>query len=111
MNGIFDQLLKFDPSQNVYAWSVSNNNNKQIIGFYRKLARPNESLDQYFPLNHLNSHKQYQINGRQTVAGRVLQKYGLREPYQFNASNPDTAQVSGDFQSYLYQIKAIDRKI
>lgn len=110
VNGIFDQLLKFDPSQNVYAWSVSNSN-KQIIGFYRKLARPNESLDQYFSLKHLNSRKQYQINGRQTVAGRVLQKYGLREPYQFNASNPDTAQVSGDFQSYLYQIKAIDRKI
>jgi alpha-galactosidase len=45
------------------------------------------------------------------VSGRVLQKFGLREPYQFNASNPDTAQISGDFQSYLYQIKTIDRKI
>ena len=96
VNGTFDQLLKFDPSQNTYAWSVSNSN-KQIVGFYRKLARPN--------------HQKYQINFDQMVSGRVLQKFGLREPYQFNASNPDTAQISGDFQSYLYQIKTIDRKI
>ena len=110
VNGTFDQLLKFDPSQNTYAWSVSNSN-KQIVGFYRKLARPNETLDQYLPLKHLNDHQKYQINSDQMVSGRVLQKFGLREPYQFNASNPDTAQISGDFQSYLYQIKAIDRKI
>ena len=110
INGTFDQLLKFDPSQNTYAWSVSNSN-KQIVGFYRKLARPNETLDQYLPLKHLNDHQKYQINFDQMVSGRVLQKFGLREPYQFNASNPDTAQISGDFQSYLYQIKTIDRKI
>ena len=110
VNGTFDQLLKFDPSQNTYAWSVSNSN-KQIVGFYRKLARPNETLGQYLPLKHLNDHQKYQINSDQMVSGRVLQKFGLREPYQFNASNPDTAQISGDFQSYLYQIKAIDRKI
>ena len=110
VNGTFDQLLKFDPSQNTYAWSVSNSN-KQIVGFYRKLARPNETLDQYLPLKHLNDHQKYQINSDQMVSGRVLQKFGLREPYQFNASNPDTAQISGDFQSYLYQIKTIDRKI
>ena len=110
VNGTFDQLLKFDPSQNTYAWSVSNSN-KQIVGFYRKLARPNETLDQYLPLKHLNDHQKYQINFDQMVSGRVLQKFGLREPYQFNASNPDTAQISGDFQSYLYQIKTIDRKI
>ena len=110
VNGTFDQLLKFDPSQNTYAWSVSNSN-KQIVGFYRKLARPNETLDQYLPLKHLNDHQKYQINFDQMVSGRVLQKFGLREPYQFNASNPDTAQISGNFQSYLYQIKTIDRKI
>lgn len=110
VNGTFDQLLKFDPSQNTYAWSVSNSN-KQIVGFYRKLARPNETLDQYLPLKHLNDQQKYQINSDQMVSGRVLQKFGLREPYQFNASNPDTAQISGDFQSYLYQIKTIDRKI
>lgn len=110
VNGTFDQLLKFDPSQNTYAWSVSNSN-KQIVGFYRKLARPDETLDQYLPLKHLNDQQKYQINSDQLVSGRVLQKFGLREPYQFNASNPDTAQISGDFQSYLYQIKAIDRKI
>ena len=106
VNGTFDQLLKFDPSQNTYAWSVSNSN-KQIVGFYRKLARPNETLDQYLPLKHLNDHQKYQINFDQMVSGRVLQKFGLREPYQFNASNPDTAQISGDFQSYLYQIKTM----
>ena len=109
VNGNFDQLLKFDPSQNTYAWSVSDNNS-QIIGFYRKLARPNETLDQYLPLKHLKFQQQYLINQTQIVSGKVLQSFGLREPYQFNASNPNTAQVSGDFQSYLYQIKAIDRK-
>ena len=40
-----------------------------------------------------------------TLSGRVLTNFGLREPYQFNASNGDTAQVTGDFQSYLFEIE------
>lgn len=35
---------------NVYSWAVANGD-KQIVGFYRKLARPNETLDQYLPLS------------------------------------------------------------
>lgn len=40
-----------------------------------------------------------------TVSGKMLASFGLREPYQFNASNANTAQVAGDFQSYLFELK------
>jgi alpha-galactosidase len=105
VNGEFTQLLPFDCSTNTYSWSVSTKD-KQVIGFYRKLARPNETLDQFLPLSHISAESVYQVDG-QEVSGQVLQNYGLREPYQFNGSNDNVAQIRGDFQSYLYDVTRI----
>ncbi|WP_281680672.1 GH36 C-terminal domain-containing protein [Lactobacillus gallinarum] len=90
--------------QNKYAWSVKQDE-KQIISFFRKLAKPNDTLDRYLSLSNLDQNADYIINQKNKVSGRVLTNFGLREPYQFNASNGDTAQVTGDFQSYLFEIE------
>lgn len=105
VQGDFYQILPVGTKNNTYAWAVSRNN-QQIVGFYRKLARPNETLDHYLPLKDLNEKTNYLINGKQKLSGKVLQTFGLREPYQFNGSNLDTAQLIGDFQSYIYQINS-----
>lgn len=102
VNGKFSELISLNES-NTYAWSVASDN-KQIIGFYRKLARPNEELDQYLIPSNLDLDAQYQINNKDLVSGKVLQNFGLREPYQFNAANEANAQLFGDFQSYIYEL-------
>ncbi|KRM40521.1 alpha-galactosidase [Lactobacillus hamsteri DSM 5661 = JCM 6256] len=102
VNGNFKQLIPLNDN-NKYAWVVSDNKEK-IVGFYRKLAKPNDTLDRYFVLKDLDQDKTYEVNDNLIVGGRILQNFGLREPYQFNGSNGDTAQVTGDFQSYLYKI-------
>ncbi|EEJ71070.1 alpha-galactosidase [Lactobacillus ultunensis] len=107
VNGEFTQLLPFDRSTNTYSWAV-NNENRQIVGFYRKLGRPNETLDQFLSLSHINVNSVYQVND-QKISGQVLQNYGLREPYQFNGSNDNVAEVHGDFQSYLYDVTRIKK--
>ena len=103
VNGHFEQLVPLE-DQNKYAWSVKQDE-KQIIGFFRKLAKPNDTLDRYLSLANLDQNADYIINQKNKVSGRVLTNFGLREPYQFNASNDDTAQVTGDFQSYLFEIE------
>ncbi|WP_348636401.1 alpha-galactosidase [Lactobacillus kefiranofaciens] len=103
VNGSFRQLIPLD-DHNKYAWSVSKSK-EQIIGFFRKLAKPNDTLDQYLSLSDLNLKAHYTINQQMTVSGKMLASFGLREPYQFNASNANTAQVAGDFQSYLFELK------
>lgn len=103
VNGHFEQLVPLE-DQNKYAWSVKQDE-KQIIGFFRKLAKPNDTLDRYLSLSNLDQNADYIINQKNKVSGRVLTNFGLREPYQFNASNGDTAQVTGDFQSYLFEIE------
>ena len=103
VNGHFEQLVPLE-DQNKYAWSVKQDE-KQIIGFFRKLAKPNDTLDRYLSLSNLDQNADYIINQKNKVSGRVLTNFGLREPYKFNASNGDTAQVTGDFQSYLFEIE------
>ncbi|WP_255409189.1 alpha-galactosidase [Lactobacillus sp. HT06-2] len=105
VNGTFRQLISLK-DKNKFAWEVEAGSN-QMVGFFRKLAKPNEALDQYFSLPNSNNMQTYSINHDLVVSGRVLKNFGLREPYQFNGSNGDTAQVSDDFQSYLYEIKQV----
>lgn len=105
VNGTFRQLISLK-DKNKFAWEVEAGSN-QMVGFFRKLAKPNEALDQYFSLPNSNNMQTYSINYDLVVSGRVLKNFGLREPYQFNGSNGDTAQVSDDFQSYLYEIKQV----
>ena len=71
VNGEFNQLLKFTPNKNTYAWSVRNHD-MQVIGFYRKLARPNETLDRYISLEGLRNQSKYLINQQYVVSGKVL---------------------------------------
>lgn len=108
VNGRFYQILPFDTMNNTTAWAVAEDEH-EIIGFYRKLARPNEVLDQYLSLSHINESSTYGING-QEISGQVLKTFGLRAPYQFNGSNDNIAQVTGDFQSYIYEMTLIRKR-
>lgn len=101
VNGQFSQLLPFKDT-NTFCFKVSDKCNS-IIGFYRKLARPNGSSNQYINVYNVDPNSNYLVNN-ELLSGRILSKFGLREPYQFNGSNAETAQLIGDFQSYIYQI-------
>lgn len=103
VDGQFTQLISL-ADNNKYAFSMSDSN-CQIVGFYRKLAKPNETLDEYISLPNLESNAEYSINDHEVISGQLLKNYGLREPYQFNGSNANTAQISGDFQSYIFKIR------
>lgn len=104
VNGKFNQLLPIGDDKNIYSWSVGNNN-EQVIGFYRKLARPNETLDHYLKLSNLDDDSEYIVNDGKILHGKFLKKIGIRFPYQLNGWNQKTAQLAGDFQSYIYDIK------
>ncbi|WP_057823716.1 alpha-galactosidase [Lapidilactobacillus concavus] len=108
VNGHFQQLMSVDPQTNTVAWGVYNNDRSEaFIGFYRKLARPNAGVLHYFKVPFLDAQLKYQINAEETVSGEILKNFGLREPYQFNGANEDTAQAVGDFQSFIYHLVAI----
>lgn len=102
--GYFQQLLSLATDNNIYAWSMSTPQ-EQIVGFYRKLAKPNESLDHYFMLKDIDSNSEYSVNEKDKLSGNFLNTIGLRLPYQLNGWNQAMAQVAGDFQSYIYDVK------
>ena len=107
--GQFRQLKTIDPHENEVAWSVSDSAQKELfVGFYRKLAQPNTGVLNYVRLPQVDPHQQYQIDDVEIVSGAVLQRFGLREPYQFNGANADTAQLRGDFQAHLFHLVAVD---
>jgi len=102
-------LKTIDPQANEVVWSVENEDQTEyIVGFYRKLALPNPGVLNYVSLPMLNPDQLYQIDGKEQVRGSVLQHFGLREPYQFDGANPDTATFRGDFQAHLFHIVAVD---
>lgn len=104
--GQFQQLLPIGSTNNTVAWCVHDAKSDEIIiGFYRKLAEANPAVLKYFKVPQVDESAVYLINNQEKVSGHVLKKYGLREPYQFNGVNPDTAQVRGDFQSWSYHLK------
>ena len=72
------------------------------------LAQANPTAEDFLPAAFLNAQQVYQVNG-ETVSGQLLRQLGLRKPYQFNAVNHGTAQVTGDFQSFVYQLQAKKR--
>lgn len=109
VNGHFQQLQSLDPDANTVAWSVANADQSELfVGFYRKLATPNTSVLNYLKLLNIAVNRHYQIDDGPIVSGQVLQQFGLREPYQFNGANADTAELRGDFQSRLYHLVAVD---
>ncbi|WP_279095876.1 alpha-galactosidase [Lactobacillus taiwanensis] len=80
VNGKFSQLLPIGDDQNIYAWSMRKGP-EQVIGFYRKLARPNETLDHYLKLPGLSNKAEYSVNAEVRLQGQVLTELDLRLPY------------------------------
>lgn len=109
VNGHFQQLLPVSPDSNTVAWCVHNDDyTEMVVGFFRKLAQPNAGVLNYVSIPMLSEQMKYSINDQEIVSGAVLKHRGLREPYQFNGANPDTAQLKGDFQAYSYHIKGLN---
>lgn len=107
-HGQFFQLFPVQPNQNEVAWGVANADHTEFfIGFYRVLTRPNSAAVSHFLITQVKADQQYMINDEGPVSGRVLQQFGLREPYQFNGANHGQAQVKGDFQSYIFHLQAV----
>lgn len=107
VNGHFQQLLPFTHDQNTVAWGVVNDEKTEaFIGFYRKMAEPNPSVLEYLKVPFVDENKIYQIDDQEKVSGKVLQRSGLREPYQFDGVNGDTAQVQGDGQAWMFHLLA-----
>jgi len=103
--GTFYQLQQLDHA-NETTWAVYDPQNEEaLIAFFRVLAQANPTAEDFLPAAFLNAQQVYQVNG-ETVSGQLLKQLGLRKPYQFNAVNHGTAQVTGDFQSFVYQLQA-----
>lgn len=103
--GTFYQLQQLDHA-NETTWAVYDPQNEEaLIAFFRVLAQANPTAEDFLPAAFLNAQQVYQVNG-ETVSGQLLRQLGLRKPYQFNAVNHGTAQVTGDFQSFVYQLQA-----
>lgn len=109
VNGRFRQLQSIDPQSNEVTWSVENTDKTEFfVGFYRKLATPNSGVLNYVKLPMVDPNLTYQIDGQEKVSGAVLQHLGLRQPYQFNGANRDTAELYGDFQAHLFHIVSVE---
>lgn len=110
-HGSFKQLMDPTNPENEYSWGVFNEDvSEAIISFYRILAKPNSAVTEYIEVPFLSEEKTYKINDTEVVSGQTLKKFGLRKPYQYNGANAGQAQVSGDFQSYIYHIIEVDEK-
>lgn len=103
--GTFYQLIEVKEDSNEYAWAVFNEEKTEaVIAFFRILAKPNSSVQEFLKVPFICTDRTYLVNG-QTVSGQVLKNIGIRKPYQFNGVNHDQAEVKGDFQSYTYYLK------
>ncbi|ETY72693.1 alpha-galactosidase [Lactiplantibacillus fabifermentans T30PCM01] len=91
---------------NETAWMVvSPDKRHALFGWYRILATANPSPKRYLKLAGLNENATYQIREQQAqLTGAELSTWGIRLPYEFNATNNDTAIVKGDFTSVVYHL-------
>ncbi|WP_430610341.1 alpha-galactosidase [Enterococcus sp. DIV0876] len=107
--GTFYQL-ETSGKQNEVAWAVYDSNQEEaLIGVYRVLATANPASEDFLQIPFLDADRVYQVN-ETPVSGRILKNFGLRKPYQFNAVNHETAQIKGDFQSFVYHIQIAENK-
>lgn len=107
--GTFYQLNSAE-KQNEVIWAVHDSDKQEIlIGFYKILAEANPASEEFFHIPFLDMNRVYQVNGER-ISGRILKNLGLRKPYQFNAVNHGTAQIQGDFQSFIYHIQVVENK-
>lgn len=94
--------------KNEVVWGVSHQE-EALIAYFRILAEANPAAEAFIPVPFIDLDRSYLLENEQ-LSGKVLKQIGLRKPYLFNAVNHQTAQVTGDFQSFVYQIKAIKKE-
>lgn len=106
-NGRFYRLRSpFETNET--AWMiVSVDKQHAIFGWYRTLATANPNFKRYLKLQGLDKEVVYKIREQSTeLTGEELRTWGLRLPYEFNATNDDTATIKGDFASVVYHLDA-----
>ncbi|MGL9730108.1 alpha-galactosidase [Enterococcus sp. DIV0756] len=103
--GRFYQLTDILNQPNEYGWAVYDEVQGQgIICFYRILTEANSSNREFIKLPFVKENESYLVNGEK-LSGNVMNRLGIRKPYQFNSVNGDKAQVKGDYQSFVYKLK------
>jgi Alpha-galactosidase len=109
LHGRLQQLVSVDPASNLVSWGVTDNQKSEsFIGFYRKIAQPNSAVVRHIAVPFLDETKHYAVDDKSKVSGRILKNIGLLEPFEFNGANLETAQISGDYQSWMYHLIAKD---
>nr|WP_263849665.1 alpha-galactosidase [Lacticaseibacillus camelliae] len=109
LNGRFEILRPTGDNHNEYAWAVVNQDaTEALVGFFRILATPGQTVSDHLKLPFLDDHRRYRIGGQSVpVSGSVLRNIGLSLPVQFNGVNADTASLRGDYQSCLVHLIAV----
>lgn len=107
--GVFYRLLSpFE--QNETSWmTVSEDKQTALVGYYKVLAKPNESY-QRLRLKGLDPDKKYVINGEKTYFGDELMNIGimLSGNYIDRANEYWSQEKPGDYQSRLFTLEAIE---
>lgn len=106
--GSFHRLLSpFDSNET--AWQVVDDNKEEaIVAWFKVLATPNESV-KYLRIRGLSLDRLYNVTGYdEPISGSVLMNQGIMIRPSFNGVERTDEQV-GDFQSRVWQIKALSR--
>lgn len=108
LTGRFEILPPTGENPNEYAWAVVNQAaTEALVGFFRVLATPGQTVSDRLKLPFLDNDRQYRLVGQPTpLAGSVLRNVGVPLPVQLNGVNGDTAVFRGDYQSCLMHLIA-----
>ncbi|OOM13904.1 alpha-galactosidase [Clostridium saccharobutylicum] len=111
-SGTFSRL-KSPFCGNETAWQVVSKNKEEVlVGWYKVLAKPNQRNQSYLKLVGLEKDYYYSVSNDDTIhSGAALMNMGIRLPYDFNGANQETAQISGDFQSELFTLRKVNKKV
>ncbi|WP_336989927.1 alpha-galactosidase [Bacillus infantis] len=95
---------------NETAWlTVNEDKTEALIGWYKVLAMANPPKQQTLKLSGLDPSIKYQVSGSsRSYYGDELMQSGLQLPAEFNGVNGKAAERGGDFQSYVFHLKAVD---
>ncbi|MGD6876294.1 alpha-galactosidase [Bacillus infantis] len=108
-DGHFYRLLSpFEGNET--AWlTVNEDKTEALVGWYKVLAMANPAKQQMLKLSGLDPSIKYQISGSsRSYYGDELMQSGLQLPAEFNGVNGKAAERGGDFQSYVFHLKAVD---
>ncbi|MCK6207398.1 alpha-galactosidase [Bacillus infantis] len=108
-DGHFCRLLSpFEGNET--AWlTVNEDKTEALVGWYKVLAMANPPKQQTLKLSGLDPSIMYQVSGSsRSYYGDELMQTGLQLPVEFNGVNGKTAERGGDFQSYVFHLRAVD---